>query len=217
MARIRINLKEGEAASAHDNRVVAAQRIYESLSSPALVDGIYQRYGKELRLKARKVQPRLLRSPLEGASKPQTTASGTVQNSTVQNSTKERTRAVPVAGRPEHRGHAFCSERYCVPQQLHDEFVGRVGGAAISLPAWYLTVVSDLGDKPCTEQTFPFWKTRFEQLIVPQLRDAGAVDMLPPRPPSRRSSDTVTERMNARGRNATRSAPIAKRSFTKKE
>lgn len=220
MARIRMNLGKPDPPSSKDNRVVAATRIYESLPSQVIVDGVFARYGKELKLKRRTLQPRLPEAPWEAPSEAPSqgrkTASGTVQNSTRTVQNRERThRPVPVSGRPEHKGHAFCSERYCVPQQLHDEFAGRIGGAAISLPAWYLQIVSELGDQPCLEKTFEFWKTRFDRDIVPRLKDAGAIDMLPPRDPPRSGNVTSIDRANARARSAVRSAPIAKRLFSK--
>jgi hypothetical protein len=207
MARIRLNLNKEEAPSQKDNRVIAAQRVYEALPSQRLVDEIQKRYGKDLRLKPRQLQPRLSESPLEAPSKVETTARGTVPDSTVQNSTKERTRGI-LAIRP-HRGHAFCFERYCVPQRLHDEFAGQIGNAPVSLSAWYLKVIAELGDAPCADTTFDFWKARFATEIAPQLRTApGAVV-------TRSAKRGVIDRMHDRLRTATRTAPIVKRSFRK--
>lgn len=65
-------------------------------------------------------------------------------------------------GRGEHRPHAWCSPRVCVPTFLHQELCGQLGGvdAHTTLLAWYPEVIASIGDAPIPD-ALGFWRAAF--------------------------------------------------------
>lgn len=73
------------------------------------------------------------------------------------------TTARATSGRGEHRAHAWCSARVCVPTFLHQELCGQHGGidAHGALRAWYPTVVAGLSPTDPVPDALRFWREAF--------------------------------------------------------
>lgn len=57
--------------------------------------------------------------------------------------------------------HAWCSERICVPNSLHEDFKRRGLKTDDELKSWYASVLEKYRDQPFGDDEYPFWRNEF--------------------------------------------------------